>query len=69
MIFNMMQNNSEDGPLSATMGSPYFLTLATGRGMLYTWNEYIELFKQAGFKKVKTLKLPMSHGTVTGYKV
>jgi hypothetical protein len=35
IVFNMMQCDAENGPLSAAMGSPYFLTLATGRGMLY----------------------------------
>ncbi len=44
IIFNMMQDNAETGPMSAALGSPYFLTLATGEGMLYTWNEYQDLF-------------------------
>lgn len=69
MIFNMMQNNSEDGPATAAMGSPYFLTLATGRGMLYTWNEYVELFEEAGFQKIQMSKLPMNHGIVRGHKL
>lgn len=68
MIFNMMQNDSQDGPLSAAMGSPYFLTLATGTGMLYTWQEYIDLFEQAGFKNIQVQKLPMDHGVIWGIK-
>lgn len=68
MIFNMMQNNSKDGPLSAAMGSPYFLTLATGTGMLYTWNEYIQLFEKAGFKNIQVKTLPMDHGVIWGTK-
>lgn len=68
MIFNMMQNNSKDGPLLAAMGSPYFLTLATGTGMLYTWQEYIELFEKAGFTEIKFQKLPMDHGVIWGIK-
>jgi hypothetical protein len=68
VIFNMMQHNTQDGPLTAAIGSPYFLTLATGTGMLYTWNEYKELFKEAGFKKVTTIKLPRDHGLIIGVK-
>jgi hypothetical protein len=68
IIFNMMQNDSEDGPLGASMGSPYFLTLATGKGMLYSWQEYRQLFNEAGFDQVKSQKLPMQHGCIIGTK-
>ena len=40
IVFNMMQKDDETGPLSAAVGSPYFLSLATGEGMLYTSKEY-----------------------------
>ncbi len=68
MIFNMMQNNNEDGPLSAAMGSPYFLTIATGTGMLYTWNEYKDMFKAAGFSNIESGELPVDHGVIWGIK-
>ncbi len=68
VIFNMMQNNNETGPMSASMGSPYFLTLATGEGMLYTWNEYLQLIRKAGFSKIKVSKLPMHHGLLVAEK-
>lgn len=68
MIFNMMQNNSGVGPLSAAMGSPYFLTLATGTGMLYSWNEYRGLFEKAGFSDIQSQELPMDHGAIWGFK-
>lgn len=67
-IFNMMQNNTEDGPLTAAMGSPYFLSLATAEGMLYTWKEYSEWMANAGFKNIETIKLPKDHGVLIGYK-
>jgi SAM-dependent methyltransferase len=67
-IFNMMQSDNETGPMSASMGSPYFLTLATGEGMLYCWKEYIELIHRAGFKKVDVTKLPMHHGLIVAQK-
>lgn len=68
IVFNMMQSNSGTGPLSAAMGSPYFLTLATGKGMLYTWKEYESWMKQAGFSSVKKQTLPRDHGAIVGMK-
>ncbi|MCB9982271.1 MAG: methyltransferase domain-containing protein [Rhodospirillales bacterium] len=68
IIFNMMQHNDHTGPILAAMGSPYFLTLATGKGMLYTWDQYIERFKAAGFKDIKTQRLPSDHGVIIGTK-
>jgi ubiquinone/menaquinone biosynthesis C-methylase UbiE len=68
-LFNMMQNNTEDGPLSAAMGSPYFLALATAEGMLYTWDEHVERMKIAGFKNIEVIKLPRDHGVIVGTKI
>lgn len=68
IIYNMMQHNEETGPFSAAIGSPYFLTLASGEGMLYTWNDYISFFKEAGFVNITTEKLPVDHGIIVGIK-
>lgn len=68
MVFNMMQNDSGDGPLSAALGSPYFLTLATGNGMIYTWSEYESWFATAGFQATKRHQLPRDHGLIIGIK-
>jgi SAM-dependent methyltransferase len=68
MVFNMMQDDNGTGPLSAAVGSPYFLTLATGEGMLYTWNEYEQWMKQSGFKTVSRTVLPRDHGIIQGVK-
>jgi len=68
ILFNMMQNNDGTGPLTAALGSPYFLTLATGEGMLYTWNEYQTWMKGAGFSKTKKIKLLRDHGAIIGVK-
>jgi len=68
VIFNMMQSNSRTGPLSAALGSPYFLTLATGEGMLYTWSEYESWLKSAGFVHVTHNTLPRDHGVIVGFK-
>jgi hypothetical protein len=66
VIFSMMQSDEETGPLVAAMGSPYFLTLATGEGMLYTWAEYETWLREAGFPVVTRQKLLRSYGVVTG---
>lgn len=68
VVFNMMQSDAEDGPLTAAWGSPYFLTLATGKGMMYCWKEYETWMKEAGFATVERLQLPRDHGVVTGIK-
>jgi predicted O-methyltransferase YrrM len=68
MIFNMMQRDDGTGPLSAAVGSPYFLTLATGEGMLYAWREYEELFRLAGFVDMHRQRLPSDHGVIWGRK-
>ncbi|BCX88703.1 L-tyrosine C(3)-methyltransferase [Methylomarinovum tepidoasis] len=68
ILFNMMQNDSEDGPLSAAIGSPYFLAIATGEGMLYTWKEYEDWMRQAGFEEVQRQALPLDHGIITGIR-
>ena len=68
VVFNMMQHDDGTGPLSAAVGSPYFLTIATGEGMLYTWNEYEQWMKDAGFSRVYRRRLPRDHGAIIGVK-
>ncbi len=68
IIFNMMQNDDETGPLSAAVGSPYFLTIATGEGMLYTWSEYESWAREAGFTQVRRMRLPTDHGVIIAEK-
>jgi len=68
IIFNMMQNDNENGPLSAALGSPYFLCIATGLGMLHTWKEYETWILEAGFRKVERYKLARDHGMIVGIK-
>jgi ubiquinone/menaquinone biosynthesis C-methylase UbiE len=65
ILYNMMQNDGEDGPLAAAIGSPYFLALASGEGMLYTWNEYEQWMRQAGFVDIKRFRLPRHQGVIS----
>jgi hypothetical protein len=68
ILYNMMQNDDEDGPWAAAIGSPYFLAVATGEGMLYTWKEYEEWMRAAGFTDVSRFKLPRHHGVISSRK-
>ena len=68
VIFNMMQSDEETGPIAAAVGSPYFITIATGKGMLYSWMDYESWLKKAGFSKVDRHRLPYDHGVVVGTK-
>jgi hypothetical protein len=68
VVFNMMQEDDESGPLTAAIGSPYFLTIATGEGMLYTWSEYERWLREAGFGRIEKFRLPRDHGAIVGFK-
>lgn len=68
VIFDIMQNDDRRGPLAAAMGSPYFLGLATGRGMIYSIREYESYCVEAGFSKVSRLALPAQHTAVIAEK-
>ena len=68
ILYNMMQEDSEDGPWAAAIGSPYFLAVATGEGMLYTWKEYEDWMKLAGFGRVNRMRLPRHQGCIIGHK-
>jgi SAM-dependent methyltransferase len=68
VIFNMMQHDDETGPLSAAVGSPYFLAIATGLGMLHTWSEYETWMADTGFSPIQRFKLLRDHGLVVGIK-
>lgn len=68
MIFNMMSQDTGDGPLVTALGSPYFLSIASGEGMLYAWNEYEEFLASAGFRQTERLELPKDHGVLVGIR-
>jgi hypothetical protein len=70
VIFNMMGGDDDRGPLSTALGSPYFLAIATGEGMLHPWKDYEAALKDAGFQRVLRLDqgLPVNHGILVGFK-
>ncbi len=68
IIFNMMGDDDEVGPMSAALGSPYFLTVATGEGMMYSWGEHEQHLIDAGFTPTERHVLPKDHGVLIGVK-
>jgi predicted O-methyltransferase YrrM len=68
IIFNMMADDGYSGPMTAALGSPYFIAVATGEGMLYAWKEYESFLENAGFKGISRQKLPRDHGVIIGKK-
>ena len=69
LMFNMMANDDGHGPLSTALGSPYFLAVATGEGMLYSWRDYETWIREAGFGKVERFEgLPLDHGLLVATK-
>ena len=70
VIFNMMGADDDSGPLSTALGSPYFLAIATGEGMLHPWKDYEAALRDTGFQKLIRLEkgLPLDHGILVGIK-
>lgn len=69
LIFNMMGNDEETGPLSTALGSPYFLAIATGEGMLHPWRDYEAMLEQVGFTRLERFAdLPLNHGLIVARK-
>ena len=63
VVFNMMGDDDDTGPLSTALGSPYFLAIATGEGMLHSWKDYEQAMRAAGFADVRRVgDLPLNHG-------
>ncbi len=68
-IYNMMMRDDDMGPMMPAFGSVYFLTLATGEGMLYRWKDYESFLRAAGFDRIERVDgLPFHHGLLVGIK-
>ncbi len=69
VLFNMMGDDDDTGPISTALGSPYFLAIATGEGMLHSWQDYEQAMLAAGFSKVTRVgDLPLNHGLLVARK-
>ncbi len=69
ILFNMMGDDDDTGPISTALGSPYFLAIATGEGMLHSWQDYEQGMLAAGFSRITRVgELPLNHGLLVGRK-
>ena len=68
IIFDIMEWANGRGPLTAAAGSPYFLALATGDGLIYSAQEYETWLRETGASEVKRQHLPRDHVAVIGIK-
>lgn len=68
ILFDIMGHDEGGGPLASAMGSPYFLCLATGTGMIYSKREYVDICRQAGFRHVRRVELPREHTAIIATK-
>lgn len=69
IIFNMMGNSDDSGPMSTALGSVYFQAVATGKGMLYPWGDYEDWLRAAGFASIDRVEgLPLDHGVFVAGK-
>jgi tRNA A58 N-methylase Trm61 len=69
VLFNMMGDDDDSGPVSTALGSPYFLAIATGEGMLHSWKDYEQAMLAAGFSRVTRVgDLPLNHGLLIAHK-
>ncbi|MEY9997025.1 ubiquinone/menaquinone biosynthesis C-methylase UbiE [Streptomyces sp. V4I8] len=63
LVFNTMQDDTQEGPVMAMLGSVYFLALASGQGRYYAWSHYENWFRKAGFSSIQRhASMPYSHG-------
>lgn len=69
-IYNMATNENGVGPVMSSLGPPYFLTIATGKGALYRMSQFRVWVIEAGFEIEKLdNSLPMEHLFIAGKKV
>jgi SAM-dependent methyltransferase len=68
VVFDIMERDTPEGLLAAAMGSPYFLGLATGTGMIYSEQEYENFCCEAGFSSVRRVRLPRGHTAIIATK-
>ncbi|WP_283133073.1 methyltransferase [Rhizohabitans arisaemae] len=69
LIYNFTSNDEGTGSMSAGLLSPYFLTLASGEGMVYSPDDMERAIRDAGFSRVDRYQnLGFSHALVVGHK-
>lgn len=70
LIFNVMSDDTGDGPLYAALDNLYFTTITAGGSNIYPWGQYERWLTEVGFTKVE--RLPgdtwTPHGVIAGTK-
>lgn len=64
-VYGMMGVDDLSGPMSTALGSPYFLSIATGEGMMYTVGEVAAMVVEAGFSGIERHPLERDHWLIT----
>jgi hypothetical protein len=69
LVYNFVSDDDNTGPLSAGLVSPYFLTLASGEGMVYAARDIESAIRAAGFPHVERHpNMGFNHALVAGFK-
>ncbi len=69
LVYNFASNDDGIGPVLAGLMSPYFLTLASGEGMVYSPTDMEQAVLDAGFSRaVRYDDLGFGHTLIVGYK-
>jgi hypothetical protein len=68
VVFGMMADDGDQGPMSAALGSPYFISIATGEGMIYRQEEFAGFLTAAGFRLVERHRLANDHVALVGLR-
>lgn len=70
IIFNSIASDEGDGPLFAALDAAYFVAVPTPGGLIYSWNDYEQWLRTAGFQNIR--RVPgeswTPHGTIIGTK-
>lgn len=68
LVVNIIQDDDETGPPPAMSASIYFLAIASGGGLAYTFREYEAWLAEAGFQVLECQMLSPPHGLVRATK-
>lgn len=69
LVYTFVSDDDGTGPLTAGLVSPYFLTLASGEGMVYAARDIERTLRDAGFSRTERhTGMGFHHALVTGHR-
>src|SRR5262249_346856 len=69
LVYNFVSADDNTGPLTAAFMSAYFLSLATGEGMVYSAHDIEQVLLAAGCSRTERRDgMGFNHSLVVGYK-